>query len=688
MPARLTGRQPALDGLRAVAVVAVLLFHGGVAGARGGFLGVDVFFVLSGYLITMLLLREQQATGRIALRAFWARRARRLLPALFLVLAAVAVYAAFLVEPQARLSLRLDGLAALGYVGNWRQLGAEGGYFAQGATPSPLRHTWSLSIEEQFYLVWPLVVVALLRGRRLTRSRVRWVLVVAAVAALASAVLMSVLLGGDVSRVYYGTDTRAQSVLVGCALAALLRLRRTPASTPGRTSARTGGGAPAGTPGRTFARTGGGAPASTPGRTSAPPGLVTLAGWLGLVVVIAAMITVDGTQRGLYHGGLLLFDTAVAAVLAAVVLAPARGLARLLSVRPLPALGRISYGVYLWHWPVFVVLTAERTGLTGPALLALRLGVTLVLATLSWRLVERPVLNGALVGWRGRLSLPISAAAVLVVLIVATPTAAAPSIAVPGTVVTVPARGSVQVAHAQPTRDGPRQPHLGPLRVLLLGDSVALTLGQALPDYPGLSVTSEAILGCGLARGTPYRYFGSVRDGPPECETWPQRWSEAVGRTDPDVVAVLVGRWEVMDRMRDGRWQHIGEPAFDDYIAGELEQAITVLGAHGARVVFLTAPYYHRGERPDGGTWPEDEPWRADAYNAVLSKVVARHSGSVALLPFGAEVSPGRAYTEYVDGLMMRYDGVHLTPRGVQRILAPWLLPRLLADAPWRHESG
>ncbi|MGZ6840110.1 MAG: DUF459 domain-containing protein, partial [Frankiaceae bacterium] len=640
--------------------------------ARGGFLGVDVFFVLSGYLITMLLLREQQATGRIALGAFWARRARRLLPALFFVLAAVAVYAAFLVEPQARLSLRLDGLATLGYVGNWRQLGAEGGYFAQGATPSPLRHTWSLSIEEQFYLVWPLVVVALLRGRRLTRSRVRRVLVVTAVAALASAVLMSVLLGGDVSRVYYGTDTRAQSVLVGCALAALLRLRRTPAGTPGRTPARTGGGAPAG----------------TPARTSAPPGLVTLAGWLGLVVVVAAMITVDGTQRGLYHGGLLLFDTAVAAVLAAVVLAPARGLARLLSVRPLPALGRISYGVYLWHWPVFVVLTAERTGRTGPALLVLRLGVTLVLATLSWRLVERPVLNGALVGWRGRLSLPITAAAVLVVLIVATPTAAAPSIAVPGTVVTVPARGSVQVAHAQPTRDGPRQPHLGPLRVLLLGDSVALTLGQALPDYPGLSVTSEAILGCGLARGTPYRYFGSVRDGPPECETWPQRWSEAVARTDPDVVAVLVGRWEVMDRMRDGRWQHIGEPAFDDYIAGELEQAITVLGAHGARVVFLTAPYYHRGERPDGGTWPEDEPWRADAYNAALSKVVARHSGSVALLPFGAEVSPGRAYTEYVDGLMMRYDGVHLTPRGVQRILAPWLLPRLLAEAPWRHESG
>ena len=652
MPERLTGRQPALDGLRAVAVGAVLFFHGGVAAAPGGFLGVDVFFVLSGYLITMLLLREQQLTGRIALGAFWARRARRLLPALFFVLVAVALYAAFLVEPQARLSLRLDGLATLGYVGNWRQLGADGGYFAQGATPSPLRHTWSLSIEEQFYLVWPLVVVALLRGRALTAGRVRRVLAVAVIGALLSAVLMAVLVGGDVSRVYYGTDTRAQSVLVGCALAALLRLRR----------------------------------------PAAPAHLraVALAGWLGLAGVLAAMVAVAGTDPRLYDGGLLLFDTAVAALLAAVVLAPDGSLARLLSVGPLPALGRISYGVYLWHWPVFVVMTAEGTGLEGLTLLALRLGLTLALAVLSWRLVERPVLGGALTGWRARLSLPVTAAAVLVVLLVATRAATEPSTAAaaPGSVVTVPAHGSVPVAHAERAGAGPRRPHPGPLRVLLLGDSVALTLGQALPDYPGLSVASEAILGCGLARGTPYRYFGSVRDEPPQCETWPQRWSEALARTDPDVVAVLVGRWEVMDRMRDGRWHHIGEPAFDDYIAGELEQAITVLGAHGARVVFLTAPYYHRGERPDGGTFPEDEPWRADAFNAVLAKVVARHGGGVALLSFGAQVSPGRAYSQYVNGLMMRYDGVHLTARGVQQILAPWLLPRLLGEAPWRHSPG
>ncbi|MGZ4619381.1 MAG: acyltransferase family protein [Frankiaceae bacterium] len=653
MPGRLTGRQPALDGLRAVAVAAVLLFHGGVAAAPGGFLGVDIFFVLSGYLITMLLLREQQLTGRIALGAFWARRARRLLPALFVVLVAVALYAAFLVEPQARLSLRLDGLATLGYLGNWRQLGAAGGYFAQGATPSPLRHTWSLSIEEQFYLVWPLVVVALLRGRALTAGRVRRILAVAVIGALLSAVLMALLVGGDVSRVYYGTDTRAQSVLVGCALAALLRLRR---------------------------------PAAAHSR------VVALVGSLGLAAVIAAMVTVAGTDPRLYDGGLLLFDTAVAALLAAVVLAPDGALARLLSVRPLPALGRISYGVYLWHWPVFVVVTAERTGLDGLRLLALRLGVTLVLAVLSWRLVERPVLGGALTGWRGRLSLPVTAAAVVVALLVATPQAAGPALIAAsqaeGSVVTVRAHGPVPVAHAQPAGAGPRRPHPGPLRVLLLGDSVALTLGQTLPEYPGLSVASEAILGCGLARGTPYRYFGSVRDEPPQCQTWPQRWSEAVARTDPDVVAVLVGRWEVMDRMRDRQWQHVGEPAFDDYIAGELKQAITVLGAHGARVVFLTAPYYHRGERPDGGTFPEDEPWRVDTYNGVLARVVARHVGSAALLPFGAQVSPGRAYTRYVNGLAMRYDGVHLTPRGVQQILAPWLLPRLLAEAPWRAGPG
>src|SRR5688500_7769244 len=158
---------PALDGIRAVAVAAVLAFHGGLAGVSGGFLGVDAFFVLSGYLITALLLAEwTRSGGRIDLAAFWGRRARRLLPALLLMVTAVAIGARVLLPPAEVRLLRGDGIATLFYVANWRMILRGGDYFAQTAAPSPLEHTWSLSIEEQFYLVWPLVLCAVLWGRR------------------------------------------------------------------------------------------------------------------------------------------------------------------------------------------------------------------------------------------------------------------------------------------------------------------------------------------------------------------------------------------------------------------------------------------------------------------------------------------------------------------------------------------
>src|SRR3954469_19950995 len=216
---------PALDGVRGVAVAGVLAFHGGVAALRGGFLGVDAFFVLSGYLITALLLGEERATGRIRLTGFWARRARRLLPALLVLLAAVLAVSRFLLPPDELPALRGDALAALLYVANWRLLHRGGGYFAETAAPSPLQHTWSLAIEEQFYLVWPLLLVALLglvRGRD-PRTR-RAVVLGTCLAGAAASVATTVLLRGhvDPDRLYYGTDTRAAALLVGAGLAALL----------------------------------------------------------------------------------------------------------------------------------------------------------------------------------------------------------------------------------------------------------------------------------------------------------------------------------------------------------------------------------------------------------------------------------------------------------------------------------
>src|SRR2546423_14352200 len=204
--------RPALDGVRALAVTAVLLFHGGVSFLPGGFLGVDAFFVLSGYLITSLLLAERAETGRIRLGAFWARRARRLLPALLVVIMVVAVAGRYLLPDVEVTLLRWDAFAALAYVANWRMIYRGTDYFTQTSAPSPLQHTWSLGIEEQFYWLWPVLVLLLLRSRRA-------IFAFSVLGATVSAVLALTL--HDTNRVYFGTDTRAQALLIGCALATL-----------------------------------------------------------------------------------------------------------------------------------------------------------------------------------------------------------------------------------------------------------------------------------------------------------------------------------------------------------------------------------------------------------------------------------------------------------------------------------
>src|SRR5262249_28187326 len=216
--------QPALDGLRGVAVAGVLLFHAGFSWAVGGFLGVSTFFTLSGFLITSLLIRERTATGSIRLRSFWARRFRRLMPAALLTLGLIVLYGVFAATPEQLQNLRADVLAALGYGANWRFLFFGPSFSPLFSSPSPVRHFLRLPVEEQFYLVFPLIAVGVLAAARGSRRAFGVTLAVLAI----GSVLLTLALyhpGGDTSRVYYGTDTRAVELFVGALLAVLFSRR-------------------------------------------------------------------------------------------------------------------------------------------------------------------------------------------------------------------------------------------------------------------------------------------------------------------------------------------------------------------------------------------------------------------------------------------------------------------------------
>jgi hypothetical protein len=230
----------------------------------------------------------------------------------------------------------------------------------------------------------------------------------------------------------------------------------------------------------------------------------------------------------------------------------------------------------------------------------------------------------------------------------------------------------------------PPRPAGVPVSVMVVGDSVGLTLTEGLTSSASrydISFSNDAVLGCGLVQGGPYRYFGQVSKQLPTCDTWPTKWASLVRKVDPDVVEVVVGRWEVMDRVFDGQWTHLGDPAFDEYVRSELERSFSVLSTGGATIAYVTAPYYLRGERPDGGRWPEDDPSRVDAMNGIIRSVVASHPGRATIVDLNAHTSTTNAYTKTVDGVVMRSDGVHFTPEGAH-YLAPWILPVLHALGP------
>jgi peptidoglycan/LPS O-acetylase OafA/YrhL len=352
---------PGLDGLRAVAVLGVIVYHLGIDALPGGLLGVSVFFTLSGYLITDLIL-EQHRRNEFSLRSFWVARARRLLPALFVMLLVVAAWVTA-VGPHQGTEFRTAAATAVAYVNNWWLVFRDVSYFAQFDAPGPLNHLWSLSVEEQFYVIWPLLVVAALAliPERPRSLRPRTALVLLGLTG-ASALLMTALFepGADPSRVYYGTDTRAAELLMGGALAMIWPSQRIRAEIPRGARALIEGG-----------------------------------GVAGLAVITAMFLFVGEFSSFLYRGGFVLLSIGVALTTASLA-HPASRLDRIIGARPMRWIGARSYGIYLWHFPIIVLTTPEGSASPGLVRGALQVAATFAVAALSWRFIEEPIRHGAL----------------------------------------------------------------------------------------------------------------------------------------------------------------------------------------------------------------------------------------------------------------------------------------------------
>ncbi len=609
---------PGLDGLRGLAVAAVVAFH--VGHLDGGYLGVDLFFVLSGFLITSLLLAEGRATGRIGLGAFWARRARRLLPALGLLLVGVAAYGRFAAAPSELHRIRWDGLATLFYVANWREISAQVDYWAMFSAPSPLAHTWSLAIEEQFYLVWPLVFVVLVawtRRRHPTRRRLATATLVTSLTLAVLSLVASSLLADSVgwNRVYFGTDTRAFAVLLGAAAAA--------------GAARFG---------------------AVPG--GARRQVLEGAGLVAAIGLAIAWVRLPGSSPVLRHGGLALCSLAAAVIITAVTQPRAGPLATLLGWRPLRRLGAISYGVYLYHWPVIVWLDAATTHLDGLALIGLQVGVTLALATASYVLVEQPVRHQRRWARRVPMAVPAVGFATVAVVVVAGTTGyrplSAPVVDGPSTTVAPSAHGA---------------------RIMVVGDSVADFIASEgivhLRADPQPTVSNLTVAGCSEPPTDAIRYVdGTISSAfAAHCD---EDWTDAARAFRPDYVLFATVGAAAAEYHRDGRWLSACSAEYHSWIAQRTHELADRFGRDGATLVVAT-------------TVPQDRRGRTDAqygayldanacWNDALRDPVRTSDDEIRLVDLSRRfcVDDRTCDWDTPDGSIFRPDGSHFRGRAAQ----------------------
>jgi peptidoglycan/LPS O-acetylase OafA/YrhL len=615
----------ALDGLRGLAVVAVLLFHAGKL--QGGFLGVDLFFALSGFLITSLLLAEVDARGRIDLFAFWGRRLRRLLPAVLLLLVVVTVVTTIVASVPERAATLSDGPWAQAYIANWHAVAGHHDYWASFELPRMFGHLWSLAIEEQFYLVWPLLVTFIAWRSRHVHRVVAIVCVIASLLSLAQ--MIRLFDPSDPTRVYIGTDTRASSLLLGAMLAA------------------------------------------APLRSAAIWFTSRLAGAYSVVASAIAVaiglfwVLVNGpSSPWIFRGGLFVHSLLAGLLVAGCAARPDAAVTRWIGWAPLRITGALSYSLYLWHWPMYALLSPQRTHLAGWPLFGLRLVTSFVAAALSKRLVEDPIRFTALWarGRKGVIALIGVTVAVAVFWVIVPHPETAPatfsldqlattSIAATSSVATstsaVSPETTVVAAPTVVSTSTTLEPTtttttlLAPTtRIMMTGDSIAFDEWPAVAaamDASKITIGSYVAPGAGL--------LDTVYDSSTIIE-------KAIADFHPDLVFYQGSLWDVGTPAQQ-------RAAFDQF-------ADFVLGT-GARLAFITLP-----------------PLRADQTRAplatvpgIMQEVADQHPGHVFVL--NSDGAWGPTFTQDVNGDKVperKPDGVHVCPSGAA-MYALWLMGEL-----------
>jgi peptidoglycan/LPS O-acetylase OafA/YrhL len=628
---------------------AILCFHGRLGWAKGGFICVSIFFTMSGFLITSLVLAERGRSGRVDLPAFWARRARRLIPASLVALVLAAIVTVVVVPGAQRLEVAGDIRASLLNFANWRFI-AQGAHYADFSTvPSPVQHYWSLAIEEQFYLVFPILAALALAKGRATLAY--------AFAGIAAVSLVQQIRLDDIDRVYFGTDTRAAEIVVGGLLAlAYPRIRELDLLR----------------------------------RWS----LFDVGALVGLAASVVIFLTAPHARSAIYDGGLAAFSVISCLMVLGTVEGPLTQ--RLLGFRPFVELGKMSYGAYLYHFPLYLLLDEERTNLDGYALFGVRLLATVAAATLSYHLYERPIRIGAALSTRtARLGLAGGFAAVLLigfpvartghdeerlafrdVETTSTTGSTSTSAAVGATGSTVTTAPTTTIAPARPPR------------IVVVGDSTALANGSGLETWGVETGRLQVVVvhepGCGPLLGIKFK----IRDGyefePHRCDELFPKAATTARELDADAIVVFIGSSQLAD------WQyadldglhHLGEPIVDnrygaavDRVLGELEQAeVPILWATVPLPMWDLEVFSEVIGSPVPGSGPItlNDPPRTVRLNEINGTSVP-HSQMAALWPYAARLAGP-------DGTIpkrIRPDGLHCSEAGVREIADAWLFDEL-----------